>query len=139
MVIVLLFATLAPLLLSGCRSLPTEGQYSSNIGKHPFVLKIKGDSYEFSQFAYGRFPRFSGRCLLIERSKDHEKVLGLTGLTNPPVIFFRVARHPTLLAPGVEFSYDDKMYFDNGWNWLKANPNQASQAIGAEAAPQPER
>ncbi|MEI8242521.1 MAG: hypothetical protein WCI17_04580 [bacterium] len=109
--------------LSGCgKPRLTDGTYASAMGTYAFQVQITGDTYDYSQPDNAEFPHFRGRCFLLEQTPEREKILGLTGMTNPPVIFIRIRKKPDRITPGVEISADDKAYFDNGWLWLKANP-----------------
>jgi hypothetical protein len=110
-------------LLVGCgRPRPTEGTFRSAIGGYAFCLVVKGEAYDYYQADNAEFPHFRGRCFLLEQTPEFEKILGVTGMTNPPVVFLRIRRVRDLVKPGVEISADDKAWFDNGWLWLKANP-----------------
>ena len=118
---------------------PPEGRYASEFAKHPFILEIENDRYEFHQSgpSVSDFPSFSGRCLFLEKEDGVVKVLGLTGRTDHPVIFFKIRKRASLLENRLEFSFDDKEYFMNGWVMLSGDSEHSVQA-GPSGAPEGE-
>ena len=128
-VLLIVVVILTVLLLRG--DLP-QGRYETDTAKHPWVLEIDDDSFVFECWG-SDFPCFRGKCVFVERNDEYTKVLGITGLPRPAVIFFRIPR----LFPvdsWFEFSLDDREYFSNGWEFLEAAGIRTRQP-GTSSAP----